>query len=266
MWRFVAAIVVSAATCVAASDAGRRETSEGHVAVSFVTPKGWAGAKCTPTKCEFYPGKTFKNVGLAIGFTDLRPEDFTQLPENDRWVFEQDSLAEQYLKRERDEGSDQSGITFEPALGTPERRIRVYLSVSNQARFLSFIPRAGHVVEVCMFGNSVTDLATHKQTYLRFLDSLHVRPNQSMKPTPKAFASRLAPLRNKSRVFATTSWISSRCPATLVRLKLVRCSHSLAPTLVVLPSMSLGPPLHSLGSHTPAVTLFNASRGLSLLS
>jgi hypothetical protein len=34
--------------------------------------------------------------------------------------------------------------------------------------------------------------------------------------------------------------------------------------LVVLPSMSLGPPLHSLGSRTPAVMLFIASRRLSL--
>ena len=33
--------------------------------------------------------------------------------------------------------------------------------------------------------------------------------NQSMKPT--------APLRNRLIVFATTPWISSRCPATLVR-------------------------------------------------
>jgi hypothetical protein len=78
--------------------------------------------------------------------------------------------------------------------------------------------------------------------------------NQTMKPT--------APLRNKFGVLATTPWISSRCPASLVRLKLVLCPHSLAPTLVVLPSMSLGPPLHSLGSRTPAVMLFNASRGL----
>ena len=104
--------------------------------------------------------------------------------------------------------------------------------------------------------------------------------NQSMKPTaplrskltnslpfsrPSAFPSMshrfpLAPFS----VFATTPWISSRCPASLVRLKLVLCPHSLAPTLVVLPSMSLGPPLHSLGSRTPAVMLFNASRGLSL--
>src|SRR5882724_9095528 len=59
-------------------------------------------------------------------------------------------------------------------------------------------------------------------------------------------------------VFATTPWISSRCPATVARLKLVRCPHSLAPTLVVLPSMSLGPPLHSLGLRTPAVLLLNA--------
>ena len=33
--------------------------------------------------------------------------------------------------------------------------------------------------------------------------------NQSMKPT--------APPRNAFKVFATTPWISSRCPATLVR-------------------------------------------------
>jgi hypothetical protein len=63
---------------------------------------------------------------------------------------------------------------------------------------------------------------------------------------------------------APTPWISSRHPATLVRLKLVRCPHSLAPTLVVLPSMSLDPPLHSLRSCIPAVMLSNASRGLSL--
>src|SRR5436309_5069119 len=67
-----------------------------------------------------------------------------------------------------------------------------------------------------------------------------------MKPTPKEFASRLAPLRNKFSVFATTPSTSSRFPASLVRLKLVYFPHSLAPTLVVLPSMSLGPALHSL--------------------
>ena len=43
-----------------------------------------------------------------------------------------------------------------------------------------------------------------------------------------------------------------------------RSLPSLAPTFVVLPSMSLGPPLHSLRSRTPAVLLFNASRGLPL--
>jgi hypothetical protein len=84
----------------------------------------------------------------------------------------------------------------------------------------------------------------------------HVKKsNQSMKPT--------APLRSKLThslplirplacpsmshrfprapfiVFTTTPWISSRCPATLVRFASSR-------------------------SHTPAVMLFNASRGLSL--
>src|SRR6266568_904932 len=69
--------------------------------------------------------------------------------------------------------------------------------------------------------------------------------------------------QNGTLLRTSRPWISSRCPATLVRLKLVRCPHLLAPTLVVLPSMSLGPPLHSLRSHTSAVMLFNASRGLS---
>jgi hypothetical protein len=80
------------------------------------------------------------------------------------------------------------------------------------------------------------------------------RSNQSTQPT--------APLRNKSNVIATTPSTSSRFPASLVRLKLVRCPHSLAPTLAVLPSMSRRPPLHSLGSRTPAELLFNASREL----
>jgi hypothetical protein len=44
-----------------------------------------------------------------------------------------------------------------------------------------------------------------------------------MKPTPKAFASRLAPLQNKFSVVATTPSTSSRCPASMLRLKLVRC-------------------------------------------
>jgi len=74
-----------------------------------------------------------------------------------------------------------------------------------------------------------------------------------MKPTPKEFASRLAPSQGNFSVLATTPWISSMCPATLVRLKLVRCPHSLGPTLVALPSMSLGPLLHSPGSRTPVV-------------
>src|SRR5438552_204157 len=55
-----------------------------------------------------------------------------------------------------------------------------------------------------------------------------------MKPTPKEFASRLAPSQGNFSVLATTPWISSMCPATLVRLNLVRCPQSLGPTLVAL--------------------------------
>jgi hypothetical protein len=57
------------------------------------------------------------------------------------------------------------------------------------------------------------------------------RSNQSMKPT--------APFRDNFSVFATTPWIPSRCTASLVRFASSR-------------------------SRTPAVMLFNASRGLSL--
>src|SRR5207244_1841177 len=55
----------------------------------------------------------------------------------------------------------------------------------------------------------------------------------------EAYMTPTAPLRNKFIVFATTPWISSRFPASLVRFASAR-------------------------SRTPAVMLFNASRGLSL--
>jgi hypothetical protein len=61
--------------------------------------------------------------------------------------------------------------------------------------------------------------------------STNRQPNQPIKPT--------APLRCNLSVFATTPWISSRCPASLVRFASAR-------------------------SRTPAVMLFNATRGLSL--
>ncbi len=73
-----------------------------------------------------------------------------------------------------------------------------------------------------------------------------------------------APSQSNFNVFATTPSTSSRFPASVVRLKLVRIPPSLAPTLVVLPSMSLAPQLHSLGSRTAAVLFFNDCRGLFL--
>ena len=67
-----------------------------------------------------------------------------------------------------------------------------------------------------------------------------MRPNQPMKPTSLDEDTRqAAPFRNMFSVLATTPWISSRCPASLVRFASSR-------------------------SRTPAVMLFNASRGLSL--
>ena len=51
---------------------------------------------------------------------------------------------------------------------------------------------------------------------------------------------------------------SSRCPASLVRLKLVCCPHPLASARVALPSMS-APARNSPGPRIPAVMLFNGS-------
>src|SRR4029077_5750183 len=67
--------------------------------------------------------------------------------------------------------------------------------------------------------------------FLVIPDVAHKPSNQTMKPT--------APFRENFSVFATTAWISSRCPASLVRFV----------------------PSHS---RTPAVLLLNANRGLSL--
>ena len=95
---------------------------------------------------------------------------------------------------------------------------------------------------------------------------VRTQPNQAMQPTPKGlklarcphsliaslatlpsmslipfapFASGLAPIGSNLSLFATTPWILSRCPASLV-------------------------PFASSRSRTSAVMLFNASRGLSL--
>ena|SRR5436190_15199037 len=65
------------------------------------------------------------------------------------------------------------------------------------------------------------------------------RPNQTIQPTSvNTITRRAAPLRENFSVFATGPWISSRCPASLVRFASAR-------------------------SRTPAVMLLNATRGLS---
>jgi hypothetical protein len=108
-----------------------------------------------------------------------------------------------------------------------------------------------------------------------------------MKPTPKALTHSL-PLVSTSRFahlcrsrprgsirkqagptakqlqrICHDALISSRCPASLVRLKLVRCPHSLAPTLVAYLLCRLARRSIRQGSRTPAVILFNTSHGLS---
>jgi hypothetical protein len=79
--------------------------------------------------------------------------------------------------------------------------------------------------------------------------------------TPKFFASGRPRQVVESEAELAIAWLSSRFPASLVRLKLVRRPRSLAPTLVALPSMSLAPALHSLRSSTPAVLFCNDTGG-----
>jgi len=74
-----------------------------------------------------------------------------------------------------------------------------------------------------------------------------------MNPTPKELASRLAHRKTTSACLPRHPGSHPGAQLPLVRLKLVRCPHSLGPTLVALPSMSLGPLLHSPGSRTPVV-------------
>ena len=94
-----------------------------------------------------------------------------------------------------------------------------FMARDRRAGCLRFVPRRRQCLYLRMIARHI------------FLCVEHESSNQPMKPT--------VPSRNKFSVFATAPWISSRCPATLVRFASAR-------------------------SHTPAVMLFNACRGLSL--
>jgi hypothetical protein len=96
-----------------------------------------------------------------------------------------------------------------------------------------------------------------------------------MKPTPKAFArhgrhgDEDGQAEQADPIAVQLQWACHR-PLGFIQVPgfpsaiETRSFPTLARSyLVVLPSMSLGPPLHSLGSRTPAVMLFNATRGLS---
>jgi hypothetical protein len=61
-----------------------------------------------------------------------------------------------------------------------------------------------------------------------------------MKPTPKAFASRLAPWRYNFSVFAANPRILSRCPASLVRFASSRSRRNVVQRYPWLISFSFG--------------------------
>ena len=88
----------------------------------------------------------------------------------------------------------------------------------------------------------------------------YIESNQSMKPTPKAFASRLAPLRGNFRVFATAPSTASRFPA-----------YAPASASILFPGFGLPQGgvislvrFASSRSRTPAVLFSTMCRGLSL--
>ncbi len=167
---FSLALLVS---CASVAPTQQLSLSEGDLTVFFAHPKGWLGSHLDPRGFyEFYPGKDFSRVALTVGFSDLRPKDLSSLPEDDRDLFEQDSLSDQYVRQARSEGFSSTGITIDSSTAGP-RPLRIYFSVSNVSRFLTFIPYRGHVVQVCMYSAYVTDLVAQKTAYVQFLSSIH---------------------------------------------------------------------------------------------
>ena len=171
--RFVLLSLAVLTSCVSVAPREQLSLSEGDFTVFFVSPPGWLGSRFDPRGFyEFYPERDFSRLALTIAFSDLRPEDLASLPETDRSLFEQNSLAERYVRRERREGFTSTGITMDSATSGP-KSLRIYLSVSNVSRFLTFIPYHGHVVQICMYSPFVADLVAHRATYVQFLSSIH---------------------------------------------------------------------------------------------
>ena len=162
------------ASCASVTRPQQFRLTEGDLTVFFAQPPGWLGSHRDPRGFyEFYPGKTFSRIALTVGFSELRSEDLSSLSAADRDLFEQDSLSEQYVRQARQEGFSATGITIDSVTSAP-RRLRIYLSVSNVSRFLTFIPYDGHVVQVCMYSSGdVTDLVAQKSAYVQFLASIH---------------------------------------------------------------------------------------------
>jgi hypothetical protein len=161
-------------SCASVPQSRQFSLTEGDLTVFFAQPQGWLGSYRDPRGFyEFYPGKDFSRVALTVGFSELRSEDLSSLPAADRDLFEQDSLSEQYVRQARQEGFSATGITIDSVTAAP-RPLRIYLSVSNVSRLLTFIPFRGHVVQVCMYSSGdVSDLVAHKSAYVQFLASIH---------------------------------------------------------------------------------------------
>jgi hypothetical protein len=84
-----------------------------------------------------------------------------------------------------------------------------------------------------------------------------MQSNQSVKPT--------APLRSNHSVFGTTPWISSRCPgfpSAIETRSLPTLTRSYPRRFTFYVAWPAAP--FARLTHTPAVLLFNANRGLSL--
>jgi hypothetical protein len=160
-------------SCVSVVPPQQFSLIEGDLTVFFTPPKGWLGSRLDPRGFyEFYPGKDFNRIALTVAFSELRSEDLSSLPAADRDLFEQDSLSEQYVRKARQDGFSATGITMDSVTSAP-RPLRIYLSVSNVSRFLTFIRYRGHVIQVCMYSAYISDLVAQKPAYVQFLSSIH---------------------------------------------------------------------------------------------
>jgi len=176
------------------------------IIVTFHVPENWQILACTEEPMDWIYS-TGSPTGLSL---DFRVGPSTGLGENPGRL----SLPEQYrryLKAIHAVYDDKVKMSPETPFHLPDgRRLtpRRYFSDYWGQRLVLLVPEGEDTCEFEFAAKgSLSGLRASHDAIQHILDSYrctHKKPsNQSMKPTPKAFASRLAPLRYNFSVFAT---------------------------------------------------------------